>query len=41
MARKVAKKKTTRAKKSTRKVKATAPRGMAKRVNLKGTEWGF
>jgi hypothetical protein len=41
MARKVSKKKTTRAKKATRKVKATAPRGMAKRVNLKGTEWGF
>lgn len=31
----------TAAKKSTRKVSATTPRGMAKRVNKIGTEWGF
>lgn len=41
MARKVSKKKTTRAKKATRKVKSASPRGMAKRVNKVGTEWGF
>ncbi|HEY7726977.1 MAG TPA: hypothetical protein VID50_00820 [Candidatus Eisenbacteria bacterium] len=41
MARKVSKKKSTKAKKATRKVKATAPRGMAKRTKLGGTEWGF
>lgn len=36
-----AKKTAKKAKKATRKVKATTPRGMAKRVGLKGTEAGY
>jgi hypothetical protein len=38
MARKVSKKKTTKAKKATRKVKATSPRGMAKK-NVGPAPW--
>ena len=43
MARKIQTKSKSKAsaKKSSRKVSATTPRGMAKSVNKVGTQWGF